>query len=433
MPPVRTFFLENQGWKAAVATELQKPGVSEINRCEVCGSSTLIPVLDLGPHPMCDDLVPIADSRTCHEFPIEILYCDRCITAHQRFQISRHALFPHDYHYRASQTLDVLRGMSELVESCVAALGDLRGKKVLDIGCNDGSLLSAFAAKGARTFGVEPTGAARDAEKRGHPVLPEFFDADVAERVVERFGQPDLVSFTNVFAHIEDLPGLLRGLEVLRHTGTAIVIENHYLGAVLDRFQFDTFYHEHPRTYSYTSLARIADSLSMRICHVEFPERYNGNVRVIYVPRRDGAAHARLAEIHELEKPLGERLRAMARRLDPWRTAKRAAIEAEVAASGRLRAKAFPGRAAIPVRLLGLDENHVVATHEKPGSPKIGHYVPGTRIPILSDEEFPTTDLTRPLLNLAWHIGTEIRTYLRSRGHSGRIIDIVSPDDLRGS
>jgi len=66
----------------------------EIDRCEVCDSRQLRRVLDLGLHPMCDDLVAVGDARRCKEYPIDILFCDTCKTAHQHFQIPKAELFP---------------------------------------------------------------------------------------------------------------------------------------------------------------------------------------------------------------------------------------------------------------------------------------------------------------------------------------------------
>ena len=102
--------------------------VTEIERCEVCGNRELESVLNLGLHPMCDDLVPVNDSRVCSEYPIEILFCDKCVTAHQRFQVPKQQLFPNSYHYRSRFTADVLNGMKGLVEACVAKHGSLHGK-----------------------------------------------------------------------------------------------------------------------------------------------------------------------------------------------------------------------------------------------------------------------------------------------------------------
>jgi hypothetical protein len=98
---------------------------------------------------------------------------------------------------------------------------------------------------------------------------------------------------------------------------------------------------------------------------------------------------------------------------------------------GKLRAKAFPGRAAILVKLLDLDENAISAVYEKPGSLKIGNYLPGTRIPIRSDDELLSLeDQTLPVLNLAWHIPREIRGYLAAHGYRGEIVDVLSASDF---
>ena len=227
----------------------------EITTCEVCGARELSPVLDLGKQPLCDDLVPVGSSRQCELFPIEILYCQRCRTAHQRYQVPKVQLFPPTYHYRSRFTADVLSGMDELVASVEARLGSLADRTVLDVGCNDGSLLDKFAAKGAKTMGVEPTGAYEDALGRGHAVFNDFFSEDFARTIRRQHPRIDVITFTNVFAHIENLPALLSALALVMGEDTMLVVENHYLGAVLAKNQFDTFYHEHPRTYSLTSFA----------------------------------------------------------------------------------------------------------------------------------------------------------------------------------
>lgn len=379
---------------------------------------------------MCDDLVAVGDGRVCREYPIEILYCETCRTAHQRFQIAKRDLFPTTYHYRSRHTADVLDGMKDLVAACEASLGALSGRKVLDVGCNDGSLLSFFAARGARPFGIEPTGAAADAAQHGYVIINDFLSEDVAADFVRRHGRPDIITFTNVFAHIEDLGSVVRSLRQLCHGDTLIVIENHYLGAVLEKNQFDTFYHEHPRTYSYTSFVHIAAALDRQILRAEFPKRYGGNIRIFMgAAPSAGAADDSRGEIEDVEKIFGKRLDHLAKAVDVWRTNKRAELEGIVSRHGPLEAKAFPGRAAILVKMLGLDTLLLSATYEKPGSAKIAHYIPGTRIPIRSDDDFDVT-IKGPLLNLAWHISAEIKGYLRQRGYAGPIIDIISPDDF---
>lgn len=406
------------------------PTVSTITTCEVCGSRSLQPVLDLGSHPMCDDLVPVGDGRHCVKYPIEILLCRSCMTAHQAFQVPKETLFPKTYHYRSRFTADVINGMRSLVESTSAAFGGLSGTTVVDIGCNDGSLLDIFKAAGATTtIGVEPTGACEDAAAKGHFTYNEYLSERVAQTIVERHGVPAFVSMTNVFAHIEQLPGVLAALRQLSGPQTVLVIENHYLGAVLERNQFDTFYHEHPRSYSYASFVRIAQSLGMHCLHVDFPSRYGGNIRVFLGARQAAAFDD--AALRRRESRFPDEFATMRQNVARWTERKGAVIRNLVRQHGPLLGKAFPGRAAILIELLGLDHDQISAVYEKPGSLKIRNYVPGTRIPIASDNElFAQPDLTVPIVNLAWHISAEIGGYLRAAGYRGEIIDILAPEDF---
>jgi hypothetical protein len=403
-----------------------------IESCEVCGGSDLREALDLGSHPLCDDLVSVGDRRLPENHPIAIAFCPVCKTAHQSFQVPKLLLFPDSYHYRARHTADVLNGMRQLVERCKQQIGSLNNVLVLDVGCNDGSLLSIFKLHGAKTIGVEPTGAAADARGVGHEVYQDYFAPEIAKTIVAAHGQPDVITFTNVFAHIEDLPSLLAAVRILMSPKTLLVIENHYLGAVLDRYQFDTFYHEHPRTYSLTSFRYIAQTLGAHVVEAEFPARYGGNIRVMMQLRGNADRESsELAGLYAAEDGFEYRLYDKGRRIPAWQKAKRAEIVETVSRHGPLTGKAFPGRAAILVKLLELDETIVAAVYEKPGSMKIGHYVPGTRIPILSDADFAA----RPnsggsLLNLAWHISAEIGGYMRKQGYQGPIIDIFSPEEF---
>jgi hypothetical protein len=403
---------------------------NEIHSCEVCGNLELEPVLDLGSHPLCDDLVEVGSDRACAEYPIEILYCAQCVTAHQRFQVPKRELFPKTYHYRSRFTADVLNGMSALVDATALRLGTLQDKLVLDVGCNDGSLLDFFRAKGARTVGIEPTDAYRDGVGKGHDLINGFFSPETARDIGAKHGPPDVITFTNVFAHIENLPEVIEALRILMSPTTMLVVENHYLGAVLDRHQFDTFYHEHPRTYSLTSFQRIARSLGVALSAVEFPSRYGGNIRVFMGgPKSAGSADAAsLDEVLRKEQGFGARLRAMQGEVRKWKADMGERIRSLAARHGRLPGKAFPGRAAILVKLLGIDKDSIDAVYEKPGSMKIGHYLPGTRIPIRSDEDFfALAKKPDVILNLAWHISPEIQAYLRNNGFRGEVVDILDP------
>jgi hypothetical protein len=399
--------------------------------CEVCKSADLTTVLDLGMHPLCDDLLEINATETCEEFQIEITLCNQCLTAHQLHPVPKRKLFPSSYHYRSSMTQDVLRGMEGLVGRAKDKYGSLMGKKVVDIGCNDGSLLKFFRSEGAQVFGVEPTAAANEAEQAGIRVINDFFDVDIATAIVDEIGHPDFITFTNVFAHIEDIDSLFKAVQTLMDNNTRLIIENHYLGAVLNRFQFDTFYHEHPRTYSTHSFVEIAKRLNKNIEVVEFPARYGGNIRIFIGPALPEALYAAsLQRALDQEKSFQLKFKRMRSAILAWKARRDMLLSKVRSNDGKIYGKAFPGRAAILIKLLDLSEKDIAAVFEKPNSMKIGNYIPGTRIPILSESALHSmAPAPRVILNLAWHISTEIHAYMKTIDPLYECVDIFSPDE----
>lgn len=402
--------------------------IKEIKSCEVCGSGQLLPLFSIGDQPLCDDLIPIGSKRTSIKYPTELVGCEYCTTVHQKVQIKKELLFPGAYHYRARFTRDVLKGMEDLVTGVQKRYGDISNKVVLDIGCNDSSLLKLFKNAGAKKIcGIEPTDAIRDGIDLLDWGYQGYFDEKSVESFLEENRAPDIITFTNVFAHIDDLDSLLVNLRPLLHPKTKIIIENHYLGSVFAEKQFDTFYHEHPRTYSYNSFKVIADRLGLGVEGVEFTRRYNGNIRVYL-----GSASPSRSS-HDIDESIFlEEISGWDSMILKGGVLVRRKLES-LTKNGRipLRAKAFPGRASVLINAFKIDSSLIGSTYENSRSPKVGHYVPGTRIQIRDESEF-FSDFkgSDAIVNLAWHIHDEIEHHMRDRGFKGNVFRLWPPDKV---
>ncbi len=392
-----------------------------IENCEVCDGKNLEDFLNLGEQPLCDDLAIINSQRLIKKFPIDIGLCKTCYTAHQRFQINPELLFPDSYHYRPRFTDDVINGMKDLVESAENYYGPLEGIKVLDIGCNDGSLLKLFKEKGAITYGIEPTDAINDSEALIDYKVNDFFSVQSAKEFNNSYGEVDIITFTNVFAHIEDLNLLIKALKIITTAKTKIIIENHYLGSVISTGQFDTFYHEHPRTYSLKSFTYIAEKLDLNIFAVEFPKRYGGNIRV-HMCDKTANTSSKIEKLIKKEEQIILKSHNWFEEILRWRNDTKDSLRSLINDGNKIVGKAFPGRASIIINFLGIDENIIPKILEKPGSKKIGHYVPGTKIKIEEDDNFNKYDI---IINFSWHINNEIVSYLRKIGYRNRIFSIL--------
>ena len=86
--------------------------------------------------------------------------------------------------------------------------GPLKNKYVLDIGANDFSLLNIFKKNGAKTIGVEPTNAIKDASKK-HTKYQSYFNKKIALKIKKNCGVINFITFTNVFAHINDFKKII--------------------------------------------------------------------------------------------------------------------------------------------------------------------------------------------------------------------------------
>ena len=393
-----------------------------INECQLCGGK-LKKIFSLGKQPLCDDLIKIGSKKKNKLYKTDIIFCKNCIIAYNKYLVDPEKLFPKSYHYRAGLTQDVLNGMKNLVFDSSKILKGLKNKKVLDIGCNDGSLLNFFKKKGAITLGVEPTNACKKIKK--HQIYNDFFSKKIALRIKKKYSKIDLIVFTNVFAHINDFKNLIKNLKIIISENTKIIIENHYLGSVIERNQFDTFYHEHPRTYSLNSFLIISKLLNMNLINFSLPKRYGGNIRIVFANKKSSNVHLKMKKTLIEEKKIFRKFLAMEHKIRIWKMKITKQLSKLKKKNFMLVGKAFPGRASILINYLKLDKRVINKIYEKPNSLKIGYYVPNTNIPIVSDNELKKLEKDTIIINFAWHIDKEINQYLKAKNIKNKIINIL--------
>ena len=162
----------------------------------------------------------------------------------------------------------------------------------------------------------------------------------------------------------------------------------------------------------------------MSIYHLKFPNRYGGNIRVIF----GSIKFKSIKNIHKkisLEKKENKIFffeKRFQKRFSNWKNAILKKIKNLNTKHGPLFGKAYPARASLIINLLNLDSKNISRIYEKPGSKKIGYYVPGTDIKIISDVYLNNS---KPIINFSWHISKEIENYLRKMRISQKIIDII--------
>src|SRR5439155_3473412 len=158
-------------------------------------------------------------------------------------------IYPPDYPYRAGISEPLREYQRAFADDVVKRFPIAAGSLCVDIGSNDGILLTGFRRHGMKVLGVEPTNIAMLAEAENQvSTIQEFFTEEVADAIVAQHGRAKIVTMTNVFAHMAGLGEVMRGLSALLAPNGIFITESQYLRDVLESNQFDGIYHEHIRT-----------------------------------------------------------------------------------------------------------------------------------------------------------------------------------------
>jgi C-methyltransferase C-terminal domain/Methyltransferase domain/Putative zinc binding domain len=393
-----------------------------VDRCQVCGATDLASVLFLGYLP------PVNQMRTVgqrpHEqpaYPAELLRCPRCQLVQIGLIVDPAILFPPEYPYTSGTTQILRENFAELQREATPLLG-LRGTElVVDIGSNDGTLLENFRAAGHPVCGVEPTLMANLANERGVRTIMSFFGPASAAQVVKECGKAQVVTATNVFAHIEGIHDIVDSVLAMMSDDGVFITESHYLMALIETLQYDTIYHEHLRHYSLESISYLLNMHGLEVIHAKRIPTHGGSIRV-YASRR-GARPVKPSVQQVLAEEggaglLADRLAAFTRRVATSKVELYALLRDLLAKGSRIFGVGAPSRASTLINYVGLDREILDCVVEVKGSYKVGKYMPGTLVPVVDEAQLVEKQPEVALL-LSWHIADELMPKLRKRGFRG--------------
>ncbi len=393
--------------------------------CQICGNEKLETVLSLGYMPPVNQMVPIGEvQRQQPWFPTNLLHCGQCDLVQLGLAVDPVIIFPPEYPYTSGMTRILRDNFAELYAESSKMLGLTKDDLAIDIGSNDGTLISNFQKGGHRILGIEPTDVAKIANERGIPTLQRYFTKEVAREVKEKHGGAKVVTAANCFAHIEDVHAIVEGIIELLAPDGVFISESHYLIGLLDDLQYDTVYHEHLRHYTVGSLAHLLGMHGLEVFHARHIPTHGGSIRVYAAHKGARPVQASVKQMLDAE-PRGE---AMRKRLAKFRNEVmlsklrlHALIRDVKEKGGRIVGISAPSRASTLVNYVGLDSAIIDYVCEIEGSLKIGKCMPGTLIPVVEESRM-FIDQPECAIIFSWHIADELAPKLRAKGYKGMLV-----------
>lgn len=278
-----------------------------VTECRMCQSRRLHNFLDLGFAPPSDALLTRDELQEPEVFfPLQVQQCKDCGLTQTVYAVDPALMYGDKYKYESSMTQTGMSHFFKMAASITDRCEIKPGSLVIDIGSNVGVLLEGFQKKGMKVLGIDPAPRiVRIANARGIETWQEFMRPEVARRIVQEKGRAQVVTGTNVFAHIDDKPGLIEALDLLLEASGIFVIEVPYLVDLIENREYDTVYHEHLEYMSLKPLVRFFGRHGFEVFNVERYEIHGKSIRVFMARKGGRPVQPAVAALLQLEEDAG--------------------------------------------------------------------------------------------------------------------------------
>lgn len=393
------------------------PRYREIAKCRICGNDKLAPVLSLGEQ-FLTGVFPRGLHATLSKGPLELVACDgsengdACGLVQLRQSYELTEMYGENYGYRSSLNASMVKHLKSKVHQLLEQHPLRDGDLVLDIGSNDGTLLSFYPEKNVTVVGIDPTGKKFASYYRPHIALvPDFFSGDLFR---QKFGdrKARIVTSISMFYDLESPLSFMQDVASILDDEGVWHFEMSYMPLMVKTMGYDTICHEHLEYYSLHQIKWMTDHCELKILDVSFND-INGGSFAVTVARQSSSHSENSAQLEQLlweEKTQGLSNPAQHR-----------AFENAVASHkqdlllllNRLKAekKTVLGYGAstkgnVLLQHCGISRDLLPAIAEV-NKDKFGCFTPGTNIPIISETE---AHAMKPdyLFVLPWHFRANI-------------------------
>lgn len=223
------------------------------------------------------------------QYELACLYCPNCSLV-QLSQIVNPDVMFSNYVYIPSASKSMMNNFATLSFYAHKKLSINSKSFIIDIGSNDGSLLKFFKNYEARVLGIDPAkNLAEVAILNGVPTEIGLFNTSLAKKVVKKYGQADLITATNVIAHIDNLDEVFSGLKILLKKDGVFITEFPYILDLMTKNQFDTIYHEHLSYFGLKSWNYFIEKQGFQIVDVSRLLIHGGSIRTVHKLKEKGS------------------------------------------------------------------------------------------------------------------------------------------------
>jgi len=287
--------------------------IEPIKKCRICGSTNLVSIISLNEQyiatftPKHDESVPI-DGK----FPLELIRCDSSKNSNNCGLVQLKHSIPTDYlykryFYRSGINTTMKKNLCEIVTHAISNTKLNDSDIVLDIGCNDGTLLKNYQNKNVKVFGFDPAENMFEFSKTsGAKIIIDFFNYNSYQKNVGNF-KAKIITSIAMFYDLEDPKKFVSDISKVLHENGVWIIELSYLPSMLNQNAFDTIVHEHLEYYHLSVLQKLFKIYDLKVVDAYLNDVNGGSIRLFVKHSKnniDKNSKKRIEDIEKIERDM---------------------------------------------------------------------------------------------------------------------------------
>ena len=399
--------------------------------CRICGSKNLTSILNLGDQyfanysPKSNDVVPFEE-----KIPLELVRCDKSIDPKSCGLVQlRHTTPPNlmydRYFYRSGINQTMTNNLNEIAKQAISKIKLNPNDIVIDIGCNDGTLLQNYKELPIRSIGFDPAkNMVQFSKQTGATIITEFFSA---EEFIKNYGSEKAKIITSIamFYDLEDPNQFVDDISKILHPDGIWILELSYLPLMLSQNAFDTIVHEHLEYYHLDALEFLLSKFNLKVVDIQLNDINGGSFRVIVQHKEksiDNKSLQHITELREKEKNLNlstnQPFDDFIIKINDEKDKLVTFIKTEVSAGKTIHCYGASTKGNTLLQFYNLDKKFIQFIADR-NPDKWGRKTIGTDISIISEEESHSMNPDYFLI-LPWHFINEFKerekNYLKNGG-----------------
>ncbi|EKQ99252.1 MULTISPECIES: class I SAM-dependent methyltransferase [Leptospira] len=256
--------------------------------CRIC-NDPLQKILDLGRQPLGNGFLSKDKFKDEYFFQMDVGFSEKSKMFQLLEQPEPEKMFHEEYAFFSSTSKYMEKHFKEFADLVLGSKFLSQEKPfVVELGCNDGIMLKNFAQRNINHLGIEPSrNVAAIANQNGVKTISEFFNEEVAKKIVDQHGQADAFFAANVMCHIPDIKSVVKGIATLLKPTGVVMFEDPYLGDVVEKTSYDQIYDEHVFLFSGLSIQYLFNLYGLELIDLLPQKTHGGSMR--YVLAHKGA------------------------------------------------------------------------------------------------------------------------------------------------